>query len=230
MSIDIKRIQAICFDVDGTLSDTDDQWVEQLARLLRPAARIFPGRDERAAARWLIMGAETPGNMAYTLLDWAHLDAGLAKLYNFIQKRRIYLKSNSFWIIPQVKETLICLHERYPLSIVSARDHDGTCEFLEQFEIRHFFHSIATAQTCEHTKPFADPILWVAQQMRVPPENCLMVGDTFVDIYAGKAAGAQTVGVLCGFGTEQDLRRAGADLILATTNDLLDFLGMRLLP
>jgi N-acetyl-D-muramate 6-phosphate phosphatase len=224
MPLDIARIQAICFDVDGTLSDTDDQWVDRLARLLRPAARIFPNQDERALARWLIMGAETPGNMAYTLLDWAHLDASVARLYNFIQKRRLYIHAKSFWIIPYVKETLFALHGRYPLSIVSARDRAGTCTFLEQFEILPLFHSIATAQTCEHTKPFADPILWAARQMQVPPENCLMIGDTFVDIYAGRAAGAQTVGVLSGFGTEQDLRRAGADLILPSVYGLLEFL------
>jgi len=48
-----------------------------------------------------------------------------------------------------------------------------------------------------------------------------MVGDTTVDIRAGKAAGAQTVGVLCGFGTERELRRAGADLILDNTYELM---------
>jgi phosphoglycolate phosphatase-like HAD superfamily hydrolase len=51
-----------------------------------------------------------------------------------------------------------------------------------------------------------------------------MIGDTTVDIRAGKAAGAQTVGVLCGFGEEEELRRAGADLILPKTPHLADFL------
>ena len=42
------------------------------------------------------------------------------------------------------------------------------------------------------------------------------------DIRAGKAAGSQTVGVLCGFGTERELRKAGADLILRNTGELLE--------
>jgi phosphoglycolate phosphatase-like HAD superfamily hydrolase len=54
--------------------------------------------------------------------------------------------------------------------------------------------------------------------MGVFPAQCLMIGDTTVDIRAGKAAGAQTVGVLCGFGEEAELRRWGADLILPTTH------------
>jgi phosphoglycolate phosphatase len=66
--------------------------------------------------------------------------------------------------------------------------------------------------------------LRAAQEKGIASENCLMVGDTTVDIRAGKAAGAQTVGVLCGFGTEKELRRAGADLILNHTYELMTVL------
>jgi phosphoglycolate phosphatase len=47
-----------------------------------------------------------------------------------------------------------------------------------------------------------------------------MIGDTTVDILAGNRAGAQTVGVLCGFGTEDELRKAGADLIVRDLEEL----------
>jgi phosphoglycolate phosphatase-like HAD superfamily hydrolase len=63
-----------------------------------------------------------------------------------------------------------------------------------------------------------------ANKMGVPPQACLMAGDTTVDIRAGKSAGAQTVGVLCGFGEEPELRRQGADLILPGTADLVKVL------
>ena len=52
-----------------------------------------------------------------------------------------------------------------------------------------------------------------------------MVGDTSVDIRAGKAAGAQTVGVLCGFGEESELRGQHADMILSMTAELVHGLG-----
>jgi phosphoglycolate phosphatase-like HAD superfamily hydrolase len=55
-----------------------------------------------------------------------------------------------------------------------------------------------------------------------------MIGDTIVDIRSGKAAGAQTVAVLCGFGSQRELRRAGADLILSSTPDLLEILQVSL--
>ena len=56
MPLDLSRIRALCFDVDGTLSDTDDQWVDRFARLLNPVSRLFPGREVRPFCRWTVMG------------------------------------------------------------------------------------------------------------------------------------------------------------------------------
>jgi phosphoglycolate phosphatase-like HAD superfamily hydrolase len=49
-----------------------------------------------------------------------------------------------------------------------------------------------------------------------------MVGDTTVDLRSGAAAGAQTVGVLCGFGSRRELERVGANLILKDVTELVD--------
>jgi len=224
MPLDRSRIRAICFDVDGTLSDTDNQWVDTFARRLSGLRRLFPQGDIRPFARWAIMCAETPGNLAYHLLDWADLDDEVGRFYNYLSQHQVGRKPHEFWLVPGVREALLLLHEKYPMSVVSARGRASTLAFLDQFELTPLFHSVATALTCRYTKPFADPIVWAAEQMGVPPESCLMVGDTTVDIRAGKAAGAQTVGVLCGFGQEAELRRAGADLILPDTASLAEIL------
>ncbi|MGD8751363.1 MAG: hypothetical protein PVG14_08065, partial [Anaerolineales bacterium] len=50
--------------------------------------------------------------------------------------------------------------------------------------------------------------------------------DTVVDILAAKAAGSQSVGVLCGFGEEDELRQAGSDLIINRTDQLTEALGV----
>jgi N-acetyl-D-muramate 6-phosphate phosphatase len=170
------------------------------------------------------MCAETPGNLIYHLLDRVDLDDEIGRLYNYLCQRRLGRHPHTFWIVEGMKESLALLKQHYPLSVVSARDQQGTNAFLDQYELTGLFDAVASALTCRYTKPFPDPILWAAAQMGVLPENCLMVGDTTVDIRAGKAAGAQTVGVLCGFGQEAELRRAGADLILPTTSMLAPIL------
>ncbi|MHB1120041.1 MAG: HAD family hydrolase [Bellilinea sp.] len=219
MALDTARIAAILFDVDGTLSDTDDQWVHRINRLLHFFRAVFPYRQTLPASRWLVMGMETPGNWMFELLDRLHLDDEARQLANALA-RRSRDHDQRFLLIPQVDEMLAALAVRYPLGVVSARGELATQHFLKQYGLSSSFGAVATALTCRYTKPFPDPVIWAAGQLGVPPERCLMVGDTTVDIRAGKAAGAQTVGVLCGFGSERELRRAGADLILPSTADL----------
>jgi len=224
MPLDIPRIQGICFDVDGTLSDTDDLWVSRLEKTISPANLLFPKRNPRPFARWAVMSVETPGNLLYWALDFLHLDDDVGRIFNKMAKKGRLRASGPFWIIQAVKETLLALQPRYPLAVVSARDHRSTMAFLDYFELTGLFRAIATSQTCEHTKPFPDPVIWAGEQMGLSAHNLLMVGDTAVDIRAGKSAGAQTVGVLCGFGREKSLRRAGADLVIPSTANLVDVL------
>jgi N-acetyl-D-muramate 6-phosphate phosphatase len=223
MSLETSRIKAICFDVDGTLSDTDDLWVQQVCTIFKPVSFAVSQERVRALARWGVMASETPANLFYHLFDRFDLDDDLARLYHFFVRYGIQRSPSKFWMVPMVKEMLAQLAGQFPLSIVSARG-STTYQFLEQFELRPLFSAVAIADTCRYTKPYPDPILWAAAQMDVPPAECLMVGDTSVDIKAGRAAGAQTVGVLCGFGNEKELRRAGADLVLPSTANLLSVL------
>ena len=218
MNLDTQRIRGLCFDIDGTLSDTDDQMVSRLARLIRPFRFLW--KDEVKAARRAIMAIETPGNWFISLPDRLGIDEYLSPVTDFVVRRLMTPGPAPHVIIPGVVEMLKELQAKFPLSIVSARGAQSSLHFLNAFDLARFFPVVATAQTCPHTKPFPDPVLWAAAQMGIPAESCLMVGDTVVDIRAGKAAGAQTVGVLCGFGSSQELMRAGADLILDHTADL----------
>ncbi|MCJ7701428.1 MAG: HAD family hydrolase [Anaerolineales bacterium] len=217
MSLDLTQIKALCFDVDGTLSDTDDQFVLKLTRWLKPFRFLFPNQDPRPLARKFVMLTETPGNILFGLPDRLGLDDELAALGDFIYRSGLRESHDPFLLIPGVQQALVRLQSHYPMSVVSARGRRSTQVFLDQFHLSPFFQSIATAQTCEHTKPYPDPILWAAEQMGVSPNQCLMIGDTTVDILAAKAAGAQSVGVLCGFGKEDELQKVGADLILKST-------------
>jgi phosphoglycolate phosphatase-like HAD superfamily hydrolase len=224
MPLDLARIRLICFDVDGTLRDTDDQFVQRLEAWLRPARPLFRGRDPRPFARWLVMKSETPGNMLFGLPDRLGLDAPLARLGDLIYHLGLGKTETRFLVVQGVRAMLTVLCNQYPLAVVSARGERNTLAFLSQTGLQGYFQQIVTGQTCRYTKPYPHPILFAAQSMGVAPEAVLMVGDTSVDIRAGKAAGAQTIGVLCGFGQEAELRREGADLILPSTPDLLPLL------
>lgn len=221
-----KQIKAILFDVDGTLSNTDDRMVARLATFLKPISWFFKNQDPHKFSRRVVMAMETPGNLIYTIADRIGIDAPIARYFRWLSQRRQPKKivHDCFWIIPGVYEMLEYLAASYPLGVVSARDAGSTQHFLDFFNLTAFFQVIVTSQSCTHTKPFPDPVIYAAQRLAVNPETCVMIGDTVVDIQSGKSAGAQTIGVLCGFGTEKELKRVGANMILSATTDITSVL------
>ena len=219
MTLDTPRIQALCFDVDGTLSDTDDMYIQKVKR-------FFPSflfRDPDHAARRFVMWVEAPGNALLGLADSLGMDDEMVAFIDWMNRHR-KMSDKKFLLIPGVDAMLKRLKGKYPMAVVSARDEKGTMRFLQQFDLVRYFDVIVTGQSVEHTKPFPDPIRFAAEKMGVKPEDCLMIGDTTVDIRAGTSAGAQTVGVLCGFGEEPELFKFGANLILKNTGELADVL------
>jgi phosphoglycolate phosphatase-like HAD superfamily hydrolase len=215
MSLDISRIKALCFDVDGTLSDTDDYYAQKITGFFPR----FLFRDPAHTARRLVMWIESPGNALLGFADRIGIDDEMVAVIDWVNRHR---KSplKKYLIVPGVEEMLKLMEGRYPMSVVSARDEKSTMRFLTQFDLCKYFEAIITGLSAPHTKPYPDPIFLAAERMGVRPEECLMIGDTTVDMRAGKAAGAQAVGVLCGFGEEEELRQLGADLILKSTADL----------
>jgi N-acetyl-D-muramate 6-phosphate phosphatase len=215
MTLDIDRIKALCFDVDGTLSDTDDFYAQKIVDLLPRS--LFP--NPMQTARRIVMWVEAPGNALLGIADTIGIDDEMTAVIDWINRHRKHTMKK-FLLVPGVDSMLAQMKGCYPMSIVSARDAQSTLRFLAQFDLTGYFDVIVTGLSTPHTKPYPDPIILAAQQMGVSPQECLMIGDTTVDMRAGKAAGAQTVGVLCGFGEEAELRQLGADLILKSTGEL----------
>lgn len=232
MAIDLTRVRALCFDVDGTIADTDDHLVAQIAALL-DSVPLVSGRRAERLARQTVMGAETPVNAAYGLLDRLGLDVPLTRLRLRIRtaRRRGADPAHTRNIeaadeVPHdmmagVQQMLVTLAARYPMSTISTGTSSRVDLFLKHYGVREHFAAVVGSDTTRRMKPHPEPLFFAAKAMGVDPSECLMIGDTTVDIRTGVAAGAQTVGVLCGFGTEDELLRAGGGLILRTTSDLL---------
>jgi HAD superfamily hydrolase (TIGR01509 family) len=219
-AFDKDAVEAVLFDLDGTLMDTDDQAVERLARQLQRLRLRNPGN----AARRLVMAAETPGNAFITLLDILGLDAPLKALSDRLFEWRGLRTRENFRIMSGVEEMLSALGERYKLAVVTTRSQSDTEAFLDQYGLRGLFEALATSESTWRLKPHPAPVRYAARQLGVPADRCVMVGDTTVDIKSARRAGAWAVAVLCGFGEREELEQAGAHVILAHTSQLASLL------
>lgn len=209
-------IDAILFDMDGTLIDTDDtdvsRWAKRIARLYRRPERA------RSAARRIVMALESPTNSAFSVLDWIGLDALAVRAMITLQGGK-----HSLADIPPIEGVhglIGKLAGRHRLGIVSTRTVNEQEVLLKNLGLHEHFDVLVGRDTTWRIKPHPQPVLHAAHTLGIEPGRCLMVGDTTVDVLAGRRAGAWTCGVLCGYGERSELERARADVVVEGTADL----------
>lgn len=218
--LDKSKVKAVLFDLDGTLMDTDDQAVEKLAHRLQRLRWSHP----HETARRLIMASETPGNILMTLLDMLGLDAPLMAFTDRLRRWRGLHTQSDFRIVADAQDMLTTLNGRYRLAVVTTRSLAEAKVFLDQHDLHGLFEILVTRECTWRLKPHPAPIRHAAQLLDVPVEQCVMVGDTTVDVKSARRAGAWAVAVLCGFGERAELERASAHVILEHTSHLSSLL------
>ncbi len=224
MSLDAGLVQGVLLDLDGTLIETDDALVASLATRLGFLRALAPDHDTRPLARRLVMWSEGPTNYGIALLDRLGLDGPLLGLTDRLRRMKGIGTRDSFRLVEDTEGVLHHLVERYRLAVVTTRARREAYAFVERSGLRPYFEVVTTRQDTWRLKPHPAPIRHTAAILGLSPRHCLMVGDMDTDIRAAKRAGAQAVGVLSGFGEEQELRAAGADLILADVSELREWL------
>lgn len=214
--LDPLAFDAILFDLDGTLLDSDDQAVEALCRRIAWLGL----RDPCRVARHLVMALETPANAFVFMLDELGLDASLLGLSDRLHRWRGLRTRVNFRLVGGVDEALRTLSAHYRLGVVTTRGRRDAMAFLDQFGLTSLFEAVVTRESTWRLKPHPAPLLYAAGKLGLPAQRCAMVGDTTVDVRAARRAGAWAVAVLCGFGQREELERAGAQLILPSPAEL----------
>jgi phosphoglycolate phosphatase len=218
-----REIDALLFDLDGTLIDTDDQQTERLARRLERVSRLLPHRDPERAARRIVRRAEGPVNTVLATLDVLGLDDGVLDLRDRLRRFKGERTVADLKAVPGAAEAVRALDGLYRLGIVTTRGQRYAEAFLAQYQLTDLFEVVVTRESTPRIKPHPQPVHHAAEMLGLPPERCVVIGDTRVDVEAAKKAGAQAIGVLSGFGEQDELDEAGADLVLSSTAELLDW-------
>jgi HAD superfamily hydrolase (TIGR01549 family) len=217
-----RPVRAVLFDLDGTLIETDDEVVEALARRLRFLEKLLPVTTRHRIARRILMAAEPFVNGLVTLCDRLKLDDLLFRLNATLNRWRGIRPQERFVAVAGAVEAVTALATRYPIGIVTSRNRPESVAFLAQYDLADRIAVLVTRDDSGRLKPHPQPILQAAQKLGVSAEQCVMVGDTSVDVRAARAAGALAIGVLCGFGDEHDLK--DADLVLKSTAQVAEWL------
>lgn len=212
-------LQAVIFDLDGTLADTIADIAASMNYSLQKqglpthpddAYRELVGEGVgRLVERALPPGAE---NLYDAVMN------GLREHYveHMLDKTRPY---------PGVSELLDQLTTaRVPLAILSNKPEEPTREMVETMFGRWSFVTVVGEAPGIPLKPDPTAVLAIAERMDVPPAACLYLGDTGVDMQTAAAAGMYAVGAAWGFRGREELLENGAQTVIDHPSELLAFL------
>jgi 2-phosphoglycolate phosphatase len=187
-------IEAVLFDLDGTLADTAPDMARTVnamrtKRGLSPVAAESVRAHVSKGARGMICSAF---GMTTEHPDFLPMREEFLDLYG----RELCVDTVLF---PGMQEVLDAFgRDGIAWGVVTNKFERFARPILEALGVADRAGAIVGGDTCPRPKPFPDPLLFAAQQMNVAPENTLYVGDDERDVQAARAAGMAVI--VAGYG------------------------------
>jgi len=189
----IREVEAVLFDVDGTLLDARE-FIFQAYEHTLASHRYQPPERELIAS---LVGR--PFEDCYRILAPGGDIAALIRDHRDFQVQHLHLAQP----FPGARETLRRLKEaRVKLAAVTTRSKLTSSRTLQLAGLTDYLDLLISGEDVEKVKPHPEPLLRALDHFKVSPQHACMVGDTAADILAGRNAGVKTVGVTYGFAGE----------------------------
>ena len=220
-----RAIDALVFDLDGTLADT----FGLLLAAFDAATRATRGRELTRAEMVAHFGpgAGTEEAILRALAERKELPADILDLFYHTYAAE---HSAQVTLFPRLQETLDEARRRgLALGLVTGKGRRSTEITLRELGIAGYFGAVATGDDAPAPKPDPRGLLNVLARLDVAPARALFVGDTAADIGAGRAAGTLVAIALWNDPDDTALADLGADVVLWTGDDLRALLD-RLVP
>ncbi len=210
--------KGIMFDLDGTILDVRSAYLEA-------ASKAFSSLGARTVN--IILVTEIPKRLEQDLpIDDLLEGINAKKFLNAYLKSYYQSTAEKAKPMPRISETLTKLRQKSRLALITRRkvtERDLRKE-LSTFGLNDFFQYVATASDTDKPKPSPEALIRCSREIHVSPSECIIVGDSVVDVRAGKNADIRTVAVLSGIFSREDLEKENPDLILESVNELPFFI------
>lgn len=213
------KIHTILFDLDGTLTDSGEGIMNAvrytLERYEKEATeeelRSFIGPPLQTQFEQFLKVSEEEGKRAVSIYR------------EYYTKRGIYENK----VYPGISDVLKQLKQAgFRLCIATSKPEKFAVQIAEHFNFAQYFDRIGGALMDGNRTKKREVIEYVLTEEQIGDqrEGILMVGDRKHDICGAKQTGLRSMGVLYGYGSQEELETAGADWIVETPEDIWSIL------
>lgn len=223
MNTDGKRLQvdAVIFDLDGTLIDSIGIYykivdvVFQKLNLPPVPREAFAAATKDGDFDWDCVLPDHTRDRKDELIKEA--TAIIYDIYPQMFGKDLKLIPGADAVLKQISS------DGMKIGIVTSTPREGVSYKLQPLKkagVEKLIEVIITADDVQNKKPAAEPLVECGRRLQVDPRQSVYVGDTRVDIKAGKAAHMRTIGVLTGFDDYISLQEEQPDAIVHSVMDL----------
>lgn len=222
MSRLIEHIQAVAFDLDGTLIDTAPDLTQSINAMLAMlgGATLAPEQVRAMIGNGvdlLVLRALTAANGGRP--PRPALQAAGNELFRQIYARHVFDRSSVYPGVPQALNALI--RAGIVCCCVTNKESTFAEPLLEASHLSKLMRFTLCADRPEDRKPSPNLLLAACARLGIAPREMLYVGDSTTDLLAARSAGCRAVSVDYGYNRELAPTQAVPDAIISDLRELL---------
>ena len=207
-------IDAVVFDLDGVILQSEEVWDEVRGAFIRERGGRYNAEAQRA-----MMGMSAPEWSRYM-----HEELGVPdppeEISDEIVRRMIARYRARLPLIPGAREAVERLAARWRLGIASSSNRPLIDAALELAGLAHLFQATVSSEEAPRGKPAPDVYLEAARRLGVAPERAAAIEDSHAGIRSAKAAGMRVVAIPNPSYPPDEHALAEADVVLDSISEL----------
>ena len=207
-------IEAVVFDLDGIIIDSEHVWDEVRQRLAEERGGAWHDQASRD-----MMGMSSPEWSRY-MRDVIGLSESPEEINAEVVRRMNAAYEEGAPLIPGAVEAVERLAARWPLGLASSSNRELIDLVLETSGLGRFFKATVSSEEVPRGKPAPDVFLEAARRLGVEPARCAAVEDSENGIGSAKAAGMRVLAIPNPQYPPHDEALEAADVVLPSIGEL----------
>jgi phosphoglycolate phosphatase len=216
--IDFTMPRTLFFDLDGTLIDSAVGITRCVAYALERMGH--PALPESELRGWIGPALRVSFGKLFANAD------DIERAVVLYRERYDGAGWSEHEIYPGIGEAVVALSEAgHRLAVVTAKNEPHARRIVQTLPFGDRFEDVIGATLDGRLSHKPELIAEALSRMSLSPRDCMMIGDRHLDIDGARHHGMPGIGVLWGFGHEQELRDAGAHMLAAAPQHLPAAIG-----